>query len=227
MSTTITEMRQASDHRQLVRKIRRAVAFMGKIDDVELPEQITQEDGRLIDLRDLGWFPFGLVDRDGYTFSKEISKSQVDALGYTDPIRKDVETIERTVQMTLLQWGQRKIQELVDGADYSGIQPKANGEIVYDEPAVPLYEDYRLITIGEDGRISENWLMGNGYPLVQLGTSDAISWNQENSVAQNITLDVMVDPALGTPKRNYLGGTALGKHQDLLGWGTPAEAPAG
>ena len=42
--TTITEMRQDVDQSALVRKIRRAIAFMGRIDEVELPEQVTTED---------------------------------------------------------------------------------------------------------------------------------------------------------------------------------------
>ncbi|MDS2172522.1 hypothetical protein Q7C18_07440 [Nesterenkonia sp. CL21] len=226
MSTTISEIRQEADQRELVRKIRRAVAFIADT-TVELPEQITTEDHKIIDLKEAGWTPFGLVSRDGYTFNREVEKSQVDALGYMDPVRKDVENIERSVELQLLQWGQRKIHELVDGADYSGIRPKANGEIVYDEPDIPFFADYRMIVIGEDGRITNNWIMGNGYGLVQLGSADSITWNQESSVAQAITLDVLVDPALGSPKRNYLGGSAIGQYHDVLGWGEPETAPEG
>lgn len=223
MSKTLTEMRQESDNRDLVRKIRRAVAFAIRVDEGELPEQITTADHKIIDFKQKGWFPFGLISREGYTFNTEIEKSQVDALGYMDPIRKDVENIERSVELQLLQWGQRHIQELIDGADYSGIRPKANGELVWDEPEVPFHEDYRMVVIGEDGRITSNWLMGNGYPRVQLASSESITWNQEDAVARSVTLDVLADPALGTPKRNYLGGSAIGEFHDVLGWGTPVE----
>lgn len=216
--TTITELRQENDRRELVRKVRRAVAFMARIDDVDLPEQITTEDHKLVNFKELGWLPFGLISRDGYEFGRDIEKSQVDALGYSDPIRRDTENVARSITMQLLEHGRRHVHELVEGADYRGVQPKANSEIVWDEPDMPLFEQYRLVVVGEDGRITDNWLMGKGYGSVELGTAESISWNHENSVAQSITLDVNVDPSIGSPVRNYLGGSAVGKHVDVLGW---------
>lgn len=220
-ATTITELRQETDQRALVRKIRRAVAFMGRIHDVDLPEQITTEDHKLINFKDLGWLPFGLISREGYEFGRDIEKSQVDAMGYNDPIRRDTENVARSITMQLLQSGQRHIHELLEGADYSGILPKANGEIVWDEPDMPLFEQYRMVVVGEDGRITDNWLMGKGYGSVELGTAESISWNHENSVAQSITLDVNVDPEIGSPVRNFLGGSAIGQYVDVLGWNGP------
>ncbi|GAA4923456.1 hypothetical protein [Nesterenkonia rhizosphaerae] len=226
-ATTLTELRQRSDNRDLVRKIRRSVAFLGRVDDVELPEQITTEDHRLINLAELGWLAFGLVNRDGYEFGRDIEKSQTDALGYGDPVRRDVENVARNITTTLLEHGKRHIHELVDGADYSGIRPKENGEIVWDEPDLPLFEKYRMIIIGEDGRITENWLMGRGYGSVELETAQSITWNHADATAQAITLSVDSDPAIGSPVRNYLGGSAIGKYTDVLGWNpeTPAPAP--
>lgn len=224
---TITEMRQEVDSQQFVRKIRRAVAFACRKDETDLPTQITTDDHKIINFKELGWFPFGLVSRDGYEFGRDIEKSQVDALGYGDPIRRDTENVARSITLQLLETGRRHIHELIEGADYSGIRPKENGEVVWDEPDLPLFEEYRLAVIGEDGRITDNWLMGKGYGAVELGSAESISWNQESAVAQSVTLDVNVDPAIGSPVRNYLGGSALGRYVDVLGWTGPEGGSGG
>ena len=96
---TFATIQQEADNRNLVRKIQKAVAFLAPT-SVELPETLFGAAGALIDLKAAGWLPVGLVTPDGYEFGRDISKSDVSALGYASPVRSDVDAVARTVKFT-------------------------------------------------------------------------------------------------------------------------------
>lgn len=222
---TMDTIRSGADNRRLIRKIQKAIAFLGRADLLELPEKLTDSDSLPIDLKALGYKPVGMVSPDGYTFGREITKENVDALGYASPQRSDVTAVPRTVSMTALQHGQRHMLELKHGTDLSGIVQGLDGEIVFDEPDLPVDHEYRLIVIGTDGPASTNWILGKGYPIVTLQATGDESWGQEGARSDELTFDVYNDDTIGTPVRHYLGGTGALKHRDVLGF-TLEAAPA-
>lgn len=225
---TFDTIRQGADNRKLVRKIQKAVAFLAP-QSVALPASLYSETGELADLKTDGFIPFGLVTPDGYTFSGEREKEDIDALGYSSPIRSDVTRVPRTVSMTLLETGKRAIEELKRGVDLSStVQDSTTGEIVYDEPDMPIDREYRLIIIGADGPVDEQWIMGKGYGAAKLANLGDEVWGQEGAVQSEVTLDIFTDDTIGAPVRHYMGGTGAVKYKDVLGYAQsiPDEAVA-
>lgn len=212
------EIQNEADERGLIRKILKAVAFIGK-GDITLPEKILEAGGGLIDLKTLGWKPVGMVTPDGYKFGKDVSKEEVDALGYASPARTDITKVARSVSFTPLEHGRRHMLELKYGQDLSAItQDAATGEIVWDEVDLPIGEEYKLLILGNDGAASANWVLGKGYGSVKLAESGEETWGGDSPVASEITLDINVDKEVGSPVRHYMGGTGALKFKDVLGF---------
>lgn len=214
---TISEQIAAADERGLVRKIQRAMAFIAPT-TVALPESLYST-GSLVDLKTSGFLPVGLVSPDGYSFSREIEKEDVDALGYASPVRSDVTRVPRSVTFTALEKGRKHMLELTYGTDLSAVtQDAATGEVVFDEPDLPVNAEYRLIVVGEDGPAAANWVMGKGFFRVKLsGTAEEV-WGREGAVSQQFTLDVFSDDEAGVPVRHYIGGTGAVAHKDVMGF---------
>ena len=214
---TFDTIRQDSDERALIRKIQKAVAFVAPT-TVELPETLFAA-GSLVDLKTAGWLPIGMVTPDGYQFGRDVSKEDVSAFGYAGPVRSDVTEVARSITMTPLETGRKHMLELVYGTDLSAVtQTLANGEVVFDEPDLPVDKEYRLLVIGSDGPAAENWIIGRGYGRVKLASTDTQTWGTSDPVSQPLTFDVFTDTELGTPVRHYLGGTAAVLHKTVLGF---------
>ena len=215
---TFDTLRQEADSRALVRKIQKAMAVLAPT-DVELPKSLFGADGTLLDLKALGWLPVGLVSPDGYSFGREVSSEDISAMGYAGPIRSDENGVVRSVTFTAMESGRRHMEEIKSGTDLSAItQNPTTGEIVYDEPDLPVNREYRLLVIGSDGPAAEQWIVGKGYGRVKLDTTGDESWGQEGAVQNEFTFKVLTDDEIGSPVRKYLGGTGALKHKALLGF---------
>lgn len=218
MSTTFPELQASAENRNLVRKILRAVAFIGD-SSVEMPENLTDESGNVISLPS-GWKPVGLVTPEGFTFGGETETDETPALGHASPVRKDTIGITRSVSLTALEHGRRHLLEVYFGQDLSGITPDAEtGEIVWDEIDLPLDVERRLLVIGNDGAPSSNWIMGRGFPLVKLSERGEETWGAEGAVELPLSFDVFTDPDEGTPVRHYTGGLGAKANATALGFG--------
>lgn len=203
---TFATIQQEADNRNLIRKIQKAVAFIAPT-TVELPETLFAA-GSLVDLKALGYLPVGLVTPDGYEFGRDVSKEDVSALGYASPVRSDITEVARSVSMTLLETGRKHILELTYGTDLSAVtQSPTTGEVVFDEPDLPVGQEYRLLVLGSDGPAADNWIVGRGYGSVKLASTDSQSWGTGDAVQQALTFDVFTDSEIGTPVRHYMGGT--------------------
>ena len=81
---TFETQRQDSDNRNLIRKIQ-LPSRPGRPYVVELPDSLFDVGGSLVDLKALGYLPFGIVTPDGYEFGRDVSSEDVNALGYSAP----------------------------------------------------------------------------------------------------------------------------------------------
>ena len=218
--TTVPELQAANDRTGLIRKIQRAVGFLAPR-TVELPAALTDPtSGELQELPE-GYLPVGIVTPDGYRFSGDMEKDDVDALGYASPVRSDIIRNPRQIVLTGLEYGRRHMLELQYGVDLSGVTQAAGGEITFDELDLPIGAEYRLVVIGDDGPAANNWLLGRGYPRVKLAAVGEVAWAKEGALQTEYTLDVFTDEEEGTPVRHYIAGTgALAAAADL-GFTTP------
>ena len=220
---TFDTIRQEADERALIRKIQKAVAFVAP-NTVELPTTLFDVGGTLIDLKALGWLPVGMVTPDGYEFGRDINKEDVTALGYASAVRSDITEVARSITMTPLETGRKHMLELTLGTDLTAVtQNPTTGEIVIDEPDLPVGQEYRLLILGSDGPAAENWILGRGYGAVKLSATDSQKWGKGDPVQQPLTFDVFTDGEIGTPIKHFMGGTGAVKHKLALGFtaGTP------
>lgn len=223
---TFATIMQDADERGLIRKVKRAVAFLAPL-SVDLPPALTGSDSLPIDLKNLGYLPVGIVTPDGYRFGRDVEKDEVDALGYASFVRTDVMKVARTVAFNPLEFGRKHMSELRYGTDLSAVTPDAqSGEIVFDEPDMPNDAEYRLLIIADDGPASANWILGRGYGRVKLADAGEEAWGKEGAISSEITLDVFVDDELGVPVRHYLGGTGAKASADILGYAEPTPPAA-
>lgn len=205
---SFASLKTAADTTSAVHKALEAIAFLAK-SDVALPALITGIDKEPIDLIALGYFPVGLVTPDGYTFGGDVEKAEVEALGYSTPVRTDIIKAPKTIAFTALESDRKEMAEFLCGMDLTGVVAGANGEVVYDEPPVPLGGEYRLVLISRDGTAAAPYYRGRGYGRVKLASIPEEVWSAADPRQYPITLDVLIDDALGTPVRNYIGGVGF------------------
>lgn len=216
---TLAEIQRETDHRALVRKVQRAVGLLAPL-SVDLPEALTGADNLPIDLKSEGFLPVGIVTPEGYRFASDIEKDDIDALGYSSYVRSDITRVARSISFNAMETGRRHLEELRYGVDLSGVSPDANGEIVFDEPDLPIGQEYRFLVVASDGPADTNWILGKGFPRVKLASVGEEAWSKEGALQREITLDVFTDDDEGYPVRHYLGGTAAVKYADVLGYTT-------
>jgi hypothetical protein len=215
---TFDTIRQASDERALIRKIQKAVAFLAPT-TVDLPDSLFESGGSLVDLKAEGFLPIGIVSPDGYEFGRDINKEDVTALGYASAVRSDITEVARSVTFTPLETGRKHMLELTYGTSLSATtQDATTGEVVFDEPDLPVGQEYRLLVIGSDGPAADNWILGRGYGVVKLASTDSQKWGTGDPVQQPLTFDVFTDSEIGTPVRHYIGGTGAVKHKAVRGF---------
>lgn len=223
---TFDSQRVLADNRALVRKIQKAMAFVGAVsgpDAVTIPTTLFASDGTLIDLAAAKWKPVGLVSPDGYTFGRDVSMEDVNALGYASAVRSDPTTVARTVSFTPLESGKRILKEIHLGQSLaSNAQSADNGEVVIDHVDLPVYPEYRLLIVGLDGAAADQWLNGRLYPASKLGTTGEETWGNSNAVSSQLTFNIFSDAALGTPCREFFGGTGAKNQRAALGYSESA-----
>ena len=78
--TTIEALKKKHNNRGNIRKGLNVVVFMAPT-SVALPAALTEGTGQLKEL-ETGWWPVGMMTKDGFTVSVDVSLEEVEALGY-------------------------------------------------------------------------------------------------------------------------------------------------
>lgn len=224
---TFDELHTEAHRRSLIRKAIKSIAFIRKKDADNKPIEILfAGPGAFIDLKSEGWLPIGLVTDDGYTFGRDTNVDDITSHGFANPTRKDVVSVERSVTTTIQEYGKRHIEELIQGADLSGVTQNAQtGEVVTDEQDLPTPGAYELLVVAMDGPVDQRWYLGKFFPSVQLSEASEEAWGKEGAIEREVTFDVFTDEELGFPVRHFIGGPAAAASKDILGYdAAPAEA---
>lgn len=214
-TTTIEALKKKHNRRGNVRKGLNVMVFMAPV-SATLPEAITEGSGQLTEL-DPGWWPVGMMTKDGLTVSADASKEEVEALGYVEAVRTDIIKAPKTIKFSVYEVYRRHLQELVYGLDLSQTKAsKTTGEVVFDEAPLPVFSEFRLLAVMADGPADDEWLLGRGYPRVKLASVPEEVWAPSDATKFDLELDVFTDEVLGTPCRHYIGGSGALKHVDAL-----------
>ena len=213
--TTIEALKKKHNNRGNIRKGLNVVVFMAPT-SVALPAALTEGTGQLKEL-ETGWWPVGMMTKDGFTVSGDVSLEEVEALGYVESVRTDVVKAPKTIKFSCLEPYRRNLQQLVYGLDLSQTKADKNtGEVVFDEAPVPLHDEYRLLAVMADGPADTEWLIGRGFPRVKPATIPEEAWKSSDPTQFDLELSVFTDAVLGTPCRHYIGGTGAVRSIDAL-----------
>lgn len=203
------EVKTAADSASLVRKILEAVVFLAPT-TTALPASLTDAAGALVALP-AGYWPLGLFTGEGLERTIEVEKEEVEAFGYALPVRTDITKAPSTLKVTPQEFGRKNLMEVIYGMDLSTIVQggaATSGEIIFNEPPLPVLREYRFIMIGRDGTPDSEWLIGLGFGRVKLATLPNTKWAEGEPFTHELEFNVLVDEATGSPARHYIGGTA-------------------
>lgn len=199
-------VKAAADSPSLVRKILEAVSFIAPM-SVAMPATITNTNGVLQPLP-TGWVPLGIVSNEGYNREIDVEKEEVEGFGYATPVRTDITKAPSTLGVTPLEHGRKELLELFYGTNLDAVKQALNGEIAFDEPPLPVLDEYRLIKIGRDGTPDAEWLLADGFYRIKLASLPNDVWAQGDPFSHELSFDVLVDEESGSAVRHFIAGTA-------------------
>ncbi|GAB3192159.1 hypothetical protein [Nesterenkonia suensis] len=198
----------------------KSLSFLARRSEVEPPESLFLADGELVDLIAEGFTYGGYVTTDGFSFDREDSNSEVSAHGEMSPVREDLQSVERTVGVTFLESRKRIIQELADGADYSGVEVGEH-ELVKHKAEAPMHDDWCLVVIAIDGPAGNEHLMGKVFPTVKVSSVGGEQWGGDDAISREFTFRVFRDDELGVPEIEIEGGAKFLARAESMGWTVP------
>lgn len=216
MSISFDAAHSAAHRRGNRRKAVQSIAFLARRSELDsVPETIFTVDGELVDLIAAGFEYPGLVTTDGYNFERSDSVEGDGSHGFADNTREDLESTERTISVTF-QEDKRIVHEICDGADYRGLEVGTH-ELVRHKPAMPMNEEWCLVTVYRDGPAGNEHLVGKILPTIKAQSVGGEQWSN-TAIGREVTFKVYTDDELGTPEIECKGGEAFLARAEEQGW---------
>lgn len=180
------------------------------------PMSVTDEISALVDGTGLLALPVGYVDvgritkDQGASWSRETETSDVMSAGASQPTRTDIISDQTGLQFTM-QESKRRVFELHEGVDLTGVVPDANGNVSWDKPDRPRQDYYRILALSKDGEGTSATYFAKWLPRARITERGEQSWNEENELQYPVTMSAFVDSTVGTAIRSLWAGDGVGK----------------
>ena len=209
------------DNSGLVHKYKLARAFIAP-ETAALPTAITSGATPTLSALLSGYVSLGMVTKDGgFEFSTDTSTSTVEALGYDQPVRYDIDSEEESVAFTMLE-DKRVVREIIDRVDLSAVVPDATtGEVSYAKPLAGRVRYYRFLLIGVDGAGAREFFDATLYPRAMLseGSKGTFSNDARGFAA---TLKATPDSVAGFASKVFLAGSGQKANNVAAGYAASA-----
>lgn len=207
MPTAVGELAVAKHQRELILKPNRMHIF-GMPMSVDPIEYLTEgPDSRLAELPDGAW-DFGLLLKDdAITLTREMEKSDISAIGYSNPIRSDFTSDIAGIQFTGLEANRYNIENNL-GIDLSSMTADPEtGEIAFDQPAVAEIRQQRYLCVSQFNAGVDRIFLGRLFYAGQIAEMGEQTLSDgEGSLTWPTTVNAMVDTDHGVAVRHYFGG---------------------
>lgn len=234
MATSVGELEVARHQRELILKPNRMHIFgMGM--DVDPIEYITEgSSSELAELPDGAW-DFGLLLKDdAITLTREMEKSDIMAVGYSNPIRSDFTSDIAGLQFTGLEANRYNIENNL-GIDLSQmVADPETGEIAFDQPAIAAIRQQRYLCIAQFNTGVDRIYLGRLFYAGEVAEMGEQTLSDgEGSLTWPTTVNAMVDTEYGVSVRHYFGGPGWNRVLEDAGFKrgglsiTTASLPAG
>lgn len=208
MPATLAELAVAKHQRALLLKPLEARVFMAPM-SVAVPAAITDPTDSLLAELPAGWVDVGLIlEDDAITWSRQVEKADIRAIGYRDPVRSDITSDVTGLAFTALETNRYSLERYT-GLDLSGVTPiTGSGEIVVDQVAAPVRRN-RYLAIARDGVGADTIFVGRCLTAGEVADVGEQTWTTaEGAMGWPTTLNGVVDTGLspGVAVRHYFGG---------------------
>ncbi|MFF0816634.1 Ig domain-containing protein [Rhodococcus sp. NPDC003318] len=234
MATSVGELEVSRHQRELILKPNRAHIYgMGmEIDPIEYITEGT--DSQLAELP-VGAWDFGLLLKDdAITLTRELEKSDINAIGYSNPVRSDFTSDIAGLQFTGLEANRYNIENNL-GVDLSQmVADPETGEIAFDQPAVTAIRQQRYLTITQFNTGDDRIYLGRLFYAGEVSEmGEQTITDGEGSLTWPTTVNAMVDTEHGVAVRHYFGGPGWNRVLEDAGFKrnsltiTTASLPAG
>lgn len=192
---------------ELIRKGLEGSFFVKRHDSADTPITALKDAAGLLELPP-GYTDVGLLTKEqGLSWTRDITSSDTNSLGYSEPTRRDVTGDVTGLQFTA-QESKLQVFELYDGVDLTGVTADAAGNVYWDKPDRPASLHYRGLALFKDGDGADAIYFGSWLPRFQVTDRGEQSWNETNEVLYPMTVTAFTDSVVGTSKRQLWAGSA-------------------
>jgi hypothetical protein len=224
MVSRIAELEIARHQRELILKPNEAHIFGMPMSVPPIAAITTGPDSGLAELPE-GAFDFGLLLKDdAISLSREMEKSDINAIGYSNPVKSDFTSDISGMTFTGLETNRQNIENNL-GVDLSNKTANpVTGEVVIDQPAVANIRRLRYLLVSKANSgvdtiyIARHFLAGEVTEMGEQTITDG-----EGALTWPTTVNAMVDTEHGISVRHYFGGPGWARVLEEAGFkkGTP------
>jgi len=207
MASDVGQLEVSRHQRELILKPNRAHIYgMGM--DIDPIEAITEGSNSVLAELPEGAWDFGLLFKDdAITLTRELEKSDINAIGYSNPVRSDFISDVAGLQFTGLEANRYNIENNL-GVDLSQmIADPETGEIAFDQPAITAIRQQRYLTLSQFNTGEDRIYLGRLFyagEVSEMG-EQTIS-DGEGALVWPTTVNATVDTEHGVSVRHYFGG---------------------
>jgi hypothetical protein len=222
MANSIEALAVNELNRQHILKGKKVAVVVAKM-TVPMPLKITTGGitGTPVTLAELtGFEPIGLLRKDdGVTNSRERERTDVNAIGFAQPVRSDFDTDTFSFTMVPLETRRQTI-ELHLGVDLSEYALDPNtGELSFPQPSDGILRHNRYLQLAQDGVGTDRVWWGRGFSAGVVAETDDQSVGGEDPWTWPMTISSETDTDLGWGVYHYFGGPGWKKRAESMGFG--------
>lgn len=216
-AVTWDEFQESAELLSGVRKTLGAVVAIGPA-DAPVPGAITTDGVKVNPLPEEYEF-LGLLPPEGVDHAREMNFDETEALGHTNPVRRDPGTGSRTVTTNLFEVDRRIINELIDQVDLSDVTPDATtGEVEWEAQDLTEIKFHRLVVIAFDGSFTNPVFDRRFFPKVQLTSLPNETFAKGDARQAQLGFTIYKDDTLGYPVKVAKAGLGFKEIAAALGW---------
>lgn len=207
MPSKVAQLEIARHQRELILKPRAAHVF-GAPTTTPVVLNITEGPSSQLAELPTGYYDFGLLDKeDAITLSREMEKADINAIGYSNPVRSDITSDIFGMAFKGLETNRFNIETNL-GVDLSGVTPDpVTGEVSFDQPAVALIRRQRYMLLSEVGSGVDTIYFGRQFLAGEVSeTGEQTITDGEGYLGWPFTVNAMVDTDYGVSVRHHFGG---------------------
>lgn len=167
-----------------------------------------------------GYVSLGKLSTDGAERTTDQEISALRGWGDNTDARRDVDSETYTMTVTAMETKKRVI-ELYESIDLTGVVPDTNGEITWDKPSTTITRDWRVLLLVKDVNKANGLdvYCGIHYPKANFSQNGSQTLQGGDSAMQSpLTATALIDDEAGTPVRTFWAGPGLAGLVDDMGF---------